>query len=131
MKNVAFGLAAIGLASLPGAAAFAQLSPSAQPECFFVNQFQSWRAPDSKTIYIKVLGERYFRLDVGGSCPELKWPGAYLVTKTRGPDTVCSAVDWDLHVNTGLTGVTHPCIVKSMQALSPSEVAAIPKPFKP
>jgi len=129
MRNslaIVLGLALV--ASLTTAALGQEPSTGA---CFFINQFQSWRAPDSETIFIRVAGERYFRLDMGGTCPELKWPDVHLVTKTRGANTVCSAVDWDLRVSTGLAGTSHPCIVKTVTVLSPAEVAAIPRKFKP
>jgi hypothetical protein len=101
--------------------------------CFFVNQFENWRAPDNKTIYIRTTVSRYYRLDLAQTCSELQWPGAHLVMNVRGPDTICTALDWDLKVSTdpGIHGMAVPCIVKSMTELSPDEAAAIPKKFKP
>ena len=113
---------------------------SAQPaddhgrnQCFFVNQFQQWRDVDDKTIYIRVNLNDYYRLDMAGSCPELTFPDPHLITKTRGPDTVCSALDWDLRVadGTGPGSFAVPCIVKAMTKLTPAEAAAIPKKYKP
>jgi hypothetical protein len=52
----------------------------------------------------------------------------------HGPDTICSAIDWDLKVSTSTDlrgGMAVPCIVKTMTELSPDEAAAIPKKFKP
>jgi len=123
---------ATGLAT---GAALAQ--PADQPaghtpgKCFYVNEFENWKAPDAKTIYIRVLQSDYYRLDLSAACPELLMPDSHLVTHTRGPDTVCSPVDWDLKVSIGATRDSVPCIVKAMTPLSPTDVAAIPAKYKP
>jgi hypothetical protein len=120
------------LLGISAVAANAQ-APVAPPQnqCFFINQFENWKAPDSKTIFIRVAMTRYYRLDLSASCPELQVPDSHLITHSRGPDTVCSAIDWDLRVSEGASHFGSPCIVKAMTLLSPDEVAAIPKGFKP
>ncbi len=105
--------------------------PANNPSCFFVNQFQNWRAPDARTIYVRVNIDRYYRLDLSRECPALRYPGAHLIMNVRGPSTICSAVDWDLKVNMGKRGISEPCIVRTMTPLTPAEAAAIPKRFKP
>ncbi len=99
--------------------------------CFFVNQFEDWRAPDNKTIFIRTGVSRFYRLDLAQACPSLRWPEAHLVMNVRGPSTICSAVDWDLKVSSGIHDIAMPCIVKTMTPLSPAEADAIPKKFKP
>ena len=121
------------------AAAMAIVQVQAQPgesstkrnQCFFLNQMDGWRAPDDKTLYIRAGLNRYYRLDLGAACHKLKWPGAHLITKARGSDTVCSPLDWDLSVAETPDGIPEQCIVKAMTPLTPEEVAAIPQPFKP
>jgi hypothetical protein len=100
--------------------------------CFFISQFESWKAPDNKTIYIRVNTNRFYRLDLSSSCPTLTYPDAHLITKTRGSSTVCTALDWDLSVGQAAPrGFPMGCIVKTMTPLTPEQVAAIPKKFKP
>lgn len=107
-------------------------APDRHNRCFYVNQFQNWRAADNKTIYIRVSVDRFYRLDLTASCPAVMWPDSHLIMNIHGPDTICSAVDWDLKVaQSGPGGMAVPCIVKSMTELSPTEAAAIPKKFKP
>lgn len=128
MRKLALTLAAFGLAA---GAASAQPAPQ-HNSCFFVNQFQSWKAPDAKTIYLRINSSRYYRLDLASECSRLQSPGARLIMNVRGPDTICSAIDWDLQVNDGLGGnIATPCIVKTMTELSPEQAAAIPKKYKP
>jgi hypothetical protein len=111
--------------------ASAQQASAPPDRCFRIEQFQSWRAPDARTIYIRVLFDKFYRLDLAGVCPALKTPGSRLITHTRGPDLVCEPIDWDLRVSDGMSGFTEPCIVKTMTPLAPAEVSAIPKGFKP
>jgi hypothetical protein len=131
MNNHRTILAALALMLAVGAAHAQSPATPARNQCFFINQFENWKAPDSKTINIRVAMTRYYRLDLSASCPELQLPDSHLITYTRGPDTVCSALDWDLRVSEGASHFGSPCIVKTMTLLSPDEVAAIPKGFKP
>ena len=132
MKKLAVILTVASLVTLT-APAIAQ--PAAKGEttghCFFSNQFENWKAADAKTIYIRVGLHRYFRLDLSGPCPSLMWPGAFLITKIHGPDSICSAIDWDLHVATSWRDIPEACIVKQMTELTPAEAAALPKKIKP
>jgi len=130
MRRMIVSLTAVAI-GLGCGSAMAQ--PAAQhSSCFFANQFSDWRAPDDKTIYIRVGVTRYFRLDMEGICYRLKSPGSHLVMNIHGPDTICSALDWDLKVgDSGMGNISTPCIVKTMTELSPAEADAIPKKFKP
>ena len=124
--------ACICVSGLVAAPAFAQpAAPSQRNQCFFVNQFENWRAPDSRTINIRVRGSHYFRLGLGYECYPLRGPGARLITTFRGSNTICSPLDWDLRVSEGIGSPSEPCIVKTMTELSPAEVAALPSKDKP
>ena len=93
--------------------------------------FENWRAPDRRTINIRVQGNHYFRLGLGYECFPLQSPGARLITTFRGSNTVCSPLDWDLRVSEGIGSPSEPCIVKTMTELLPDEVAALPPKAKP
>ena len=100
--------------------------------CFPMHEFDTWRAQDAKTIFIRVEQTRYFRLDLGYACPFLTEKGVHLITKTTGSDQVCTPSDWDLGVSRDIPGsLPSRCIVKAMTPLSPAEADAIPKEFKP
>ena len=123
----------VGALTLTMASAVAQPATpvSNANQCFTANQFENWRAADARTIYIRVRGNHYYRLDLGGECSELLAPEPRLLTTFRGSNLICSALDWDLKVSAGLNGTVEPCIVKMMTMLSPAEVAALPKKTKP
>jgi len=122
-----FGL----MLAVPLAAARADEAPAKPSACFFVSQFENWKAPDAKTINVRVNLHQYYRLDLSASCPALLWPGAYLVTTWHGSTSVCSGLDWDIKVAQSPGGIGSACIVKSMTPLTAEEAAAIPKKFKP
>jgi len=101
-------------------------------QCFSIRDFRNWKAPDARTLYIRVDMRRYYRLDLATSCPLLLSPNSHLITKWRGSSWVCSALDWNLKVSDDpIRGFASPCIVKTMTALSESEAAAIPRKDKP
>lgn len=104
----------------------------AQNACFLISQFRGWKAPDTRTIFIRVGLDRVYRLDLASTCSLLAMPNVHLITKTRGPDLVCSAIDWDLSVSESPPGnIPEACIVKRMTLLSPAEAAAIPPRYRP
>ena len=105
--------------------------PSSANQCFFTSQFEHWRAPDARTINIRVRGNQYYRLGLGSECHALLDPGAYLVTTFRGTSTVCSPLDWDLKVSSGLGSPPFPCFVRTMTRLSPAEAAALTSKERP
>jgi len=104
----------------------------AQPnQCFFVSQWEGWKAPDDHTIYLNIIGHRIYRLDLAGACPELTWPDVHLVSRIRGGDTICRPLDFDLKVAEQRGGPATPCIVKNMTLLTPDEAAALPRDARP
>jgi hypothetical protein len=111
----------------------------AQPEsvprpgggCFLSDQFRNWRAADARTIYIRVLPDRYYRLDLAAACPILASPGARLITRFEGKRTVCSPQDWDLSVVDWGGTARAQCVVRTMTLLSSQEVATLPQSVRP
>jgi hypothetical protein len=121
------------LIAIPSLAAEPGSAPATKgPRCFSIRSFENWKAPDAKTIYIRVNLRQYYRLDLAASCPTLLSANSHLITKWRGSSWVCSALDWDLKVSDDpMRGFASPCIVKTMTPLSESEAASIPRKFKP
>lgn len=120
---------AVALAVIPAAAQAQSASPHNQ--CFYPNEWSGWKAsPDSKSIYLRVGINRIYRLDLAGACEELQMPDARLITKIRGSDTFCNALDFDLSVSSP-PGIPIPCIVSKMTELTPDEAAALPKKLRP
>jgi hypothetical protein len=119
-------------ATMLNAPALADETGSTPHRCFSTTDFENWKAPDARTIYIRVGVSRYYRLDLSAPCQALLYPNTHLVTKWRGSNQVCAGIDWDLSVadSTG-GGFRQACIVKTQTPMTPAEVAAIPRKFKP
>jgi hypothetical protein len=114
-----------------GVAWAGESAPKPSSRCFTSTQFNSWKAPDANTIYIRANFNRYFRLDLTKACTTLAWPDARLVLNVRGPQLICSPLDFDLKASQGLAGATEPCFVTKMTELSPAEIKALPQKFRP
>jgi hypothetical protein len=108
---------------------------SAQPgrhgdQCFFTRDIQNILAPDDHTLYLRVRNSAIYRIDTLGQCPELPFSDGHIALQTTpGSSTVCRAIDLDLKVSNN--GVSTPCLIKSLQKLTPEEVAALPKKDTP
>lgn len=122
--------AAAFLLTLSSAGAAAQPAKPAD-QCFFTSQFENWRAPDARTINIRVRGNQYYRLGLGSECRALLDPGARLVTTFRGASTICSPLDWDLKVSSGIGSPAIPCFVRTMTRLTPDEAKALTPKQRP
>src|SRR6185312_6773284 len=123
---------ALVFASLFAMFAVPALAADAAKSCFPIRELDSWRAADTKTIYLRVAQTRYYRLDLGNACSVLGDRDAHLITKTSGSDLVCTAADWDLQAARATMGsLPMHCIVKTMTPLTAAEADAIPKEFKP
>ena len=131
LRTMGVALAAAFLAASFPSQAQDSNAPQKRGACFFSNQFESWRAPDDKTIFIRVGLSRFYRLDLAGACGGITRPFSYLVNRIRGSNLICKPIDWDLAVADSPNGFEQGCIVKSMTRLTPEEVASIPPKFKP
>ena len=119
----ALALSALGLGALPATAA----PESASHPCFFINQWESWKASGPDTIYLRVNLRDIYRADLSAGSAQLTWPGEYhLVSKVEGSSSICTALDLQLAVSDG-HGYYQPLIVRSLVKLTPEEVAALPR----
>jgi hypothetical protein len=116
---------------LTAGAAHAQ-PPAPKNECFFVRQFENWKpGGDEKTIYIRVAGNRYYRLGTANRCPVLSDVDPVMVNKFRS-DTICSPLDFDMKLKrNGVPDIATACTIRTMTRMTPAEVAALPARQKP
>ena len=121
-----------------GAAAFAALALTALPAaaatdhpCFYINQWQGWRADGPNTLYLRVNLHDIYRVDLSAGSEQLTWPGIYhLISRVEGSNSICTALDLQLAVSDG-EGFYEPLIVRSIAKLTPAEVAALPAKDRP
>jgi hypothetical protein len=98
--------------------------------CFFISQWQGWRAPAPNVIYLGVNLRDVYKVQLSSNSPALMWPDARLVSITRGSSTICDALDLDLKVAYS-HGFPIGLIATSITKLTPEQVAAIPPKFNP
>lgn len=103
---------------------------SAKPDCFFVNQWQGWKAASPNVIYLRVNISDIYRVDLSAGSEQLMYPDNHLVSVFRGTTTVCSPLDLQLAVSDG-HGLKIPLIASRITRLTPEEVAALPRKDRP
>ncbi len=126
------GLIVAGLAALSTTAVAADHpAKTNQPRnCFFISQWRGWKAPSDDVLYLGVNLHDVYKVQLSTKTSELQWPDAHLISRTRGSDTVCDALDLELSV-ADLNGFREPLIATSITKLTPDEVKAIPPKFRP
>jgi hypothetical protein len=128
----AAALLAAGAALAQGAPSTAPAAKAAPPysPCFFITQWDGWKAPSENVIYLGVNMHDVYQADLSVGSPQLMWPDVHLVHDVHGSNSVCSPLDLQLYVADS-HGFRAPIIVKSLRKLSPEEAAAIPKKYRP
>ena len=107
------------------AAEAATKSPRA---CFWVRDVNGWSAADDHTVYLRVGVKEVWRLDLLGTCPDIKWDWRIALSST-GSSTVCSPLDATIIAHTPIG--PQRCPVKQVTRLTPQEVAALPPKQRP
>ena len=105
-------------------------APASTNTCFFVTQWQGWKSPSPDVIYLGVNSHDVYRVDLSAGSSMLNWPNMHLVSVFRGSNSICTALDLDLKISDD-HGFTEPLIAKNLTKLTPEEVAAIPKKYRP
>jgi hypothetical protein len=124
------GLIASTFAFNTAAPAFATTAPNRGADCFFITQWQGWKSPSPNVIYLGVNQHDVYRVDLSAGSTMLDAPDVHLVSIVRGSDSICSALDLQLSV-ADTNGFKEPLIAKSLVKLTPAEIAAIPKKYRP
>ncbi len=121
--------AALGLAA-PAFAATSDKPADSTSNCFLARDWQSWKAPNDKTILVRVHQHDVWRLDLNGGSNMITDQSNHLITNFQQSDWICHAIDLaNMKVSDG--HITEPLFVKSMTKLTADEVAAIPQKDRP
>ena len=107
----------------------AKAPPAKTSSCFYSRDWDGWRSPDDKTIYLRVNLKDIYQVDLASSSSLLTWPDSHLINDVHGVDSVCGPIDLDLKV--AQDGFAEPLFIKAITKLTPEQVKAIPKKFLP
>ncbi|HQN51074.1 MAG TPA: DUF6491 family protein [Phenylobacterium sp.] len=99
-----------------------------QDRCFWTQSVNGFTAPDDKTVYVKVGVKETWRLDLFGTCPDVRWNNDIALLSRPG-SSICSAMDATIITN-GPTGPQR-CQVSKITKLTPEEAAALPAKSRP
>ena len=102
--------------------------------CFYITQWEGWKAPDPNTLYLGVNMHDVYKVDLSAGSPQLMWSSVHLISQVRGSNSICSAIDLQLSVGVGFasgSGFRVPLIARKLTKLTPEEIAAIPKQYRP
>jgi hypothetical protein len=116
----------IAIAPLAGAAQ--AKPPPSDRACFHASNVSGFRAPDDKTVYVRVGVRDIYQMQMMGSCPQIDW-AERIGIRTQGSEWICSGLDADL-ISPSSIG-PHRCPVRMMRKLTPAEVAALPAKSRP
>jgi len=108
-------------------AALAAADP--HPRCFSTTEMNGWRSADGRSIYIRIGANRYYRIGLARECSTLRSINPHLVLRTRGGNTICSALDLDVKASQG--GILEPCFPKTLTELSVAEAGALSRDERP
>jgi hypothetical protein len=105
-------------------------APAAHTPCFFLSQWQGWKAPNDHTLYLAVNFHDVYQVDLAGGSSRLQEPDARLINRAFGSNDVCTALDLQLSV-ADMGGFPEPLFPSHLTKLTPEQVAAIPKKYRP
>lgn len=99
-------------------------------DCFSTSEWQGWSSPSDDVLFLRVSGNRYYRVDLLPGNGSIDRGGQFLINTVRGSSRVCSANDLDLKV-ASTNGFVAPLFPRAIHRLSPAEVAALPPHARP
>jgi hypothetical protein len=89
-----------GCAILAGCAAQPPANPAMAQgrQCFLANQVNSFTPTKAGFVDVRAGASRYFRLDLGGGCPNVDWSMRVGIRSVGGGSWVCEGYDAELIV---------------------------------
>ena len=119
---------AVGAAGQPEAPAS---NPHVAPSCFWIRDVDNFSATDDRHLYIRVGVRNVYLLMLYGNCLELSWVH-HIALRSRASSNICEGRTSDRDVFDREVGVgRQECPVLSVRRLTPDEVQAIPKVYRP
>lgn len=120
--------AALSAAALAAFALPVNAAPT-KNDCFLASRWENWRSPSPDVLYLRVGMHDVYRVDLAAGSNRLNDVGAHLVSVMDGGSMVCGPLDLRLYVSDGTFRT--PLIAKTITKMTPDEIAAIPKKYKP
>jgi len=121
-----FAFVASAALALLAAGPLADAAPSNGETCFRLTDIGGSKLDGPSTLYVRVNGNRVFRIDFENPC-ETATSYTVVLHPFTNNDQICRAIELNVHVRD--TGES--CVPKSLTLLTPAEVAALPAKVRP
>jgi Family of unknown function (DUF6491) len=106
-----------------GAAPRAAVAQQRGQQCFNVSSINSFSPAGRDKVDVRVGANRYYRLDLLGTCPDVDYSFRVAVRTRGGSSWICQGQDADLIVPD--PSGTQTCPVTGVRELTPEEVATL------
>ena len=92
------------------------------PQCFSPREVFSFTGTRDRNVDVQVGTKRYFRLDLGGGCPDINWARGIAIRTTGGGLFICEGYDAEL-IMPDPAG-TQRCPVSAVRAITKDQYLA-------
>jgi len=130
LARLAAGVVAAS-AMLGGAASAAPAGDTNGRNCFTVNDWHGWSSPSPDVLYLAVNFSDVYKVTLAHPVEGLHLVDTVLISEEAGLQSVCRAIDLHLIMTHRGGGSRQGLIVSSLTRLTPGEIAAIPKKYRP
>ena len=93
-------LTTLTIATIPGCTAQPSRTAAARPastrQCFSAREVNSFTGTKDRNVDIRVGASRYYRLDLGGGCPDINWARGIALRTTGGGLFICEGYDAEI-----------------------------------
>jgi hypothetical protein len=73
-------------------------APASNAQCFLPSQVNGWAPSGYGYVDVQVGANRYYRLALGGGCPNVNWNTSVGIRSTGGGSFICQGYDAELIV---------------------------------
>jgi len=99
--------------------------------CFMANDWHGWSSPSPDVLYLAVNFRDVYKVELAQPVEGLNLVDTVLISDEEGPQSVCGAVDLHLIMTHHRGGSRQGLIIRSLTRLTPEEIAAIPRKYRP
>jgi hypothetical protein len=109
----------------------AKATPKAQSprQCFYSSNMSSFKDAGDQAVYIRVGNKDLYRLDLFGTCHDLRWAQT-LGVESRGSSWICSGISDAVLIVPSTLGPER-CPVTGVTKLTDAEIEALPRKDRP
>ena len=94
--NVLVTFAALGSCAWQPASTSGAAGSRPGRQCFYANNVNSFTGTKDRNVDVRVGANRYYRLELGGGCPNIDWSTRIALRTRAGSSFICEGFDAEL-----------------------------------